>query len=184
MEEEIRKPVKRSFSPELIVALSAVFVSIVTLGVYMYQARIMRDQLRMSAWPYIQWSYTELSDAGFTLSVHNKGVGPALLRKTTLLYKGKPVKDLADLLRGAAGTDTLAMFVSDIDNTVMEPGDRVEFFHVYVHNEREYKLMPKLGKAFYDDLSFAICFCDIYGDCWESTGTKVVASECGKELGI
>jgi hypothetical protein len=65
MEESPVPKEKRRINSELIVALSAIFVSIVTLFVYIYQANIMRKQQYASVWPHVIWDMMISSEEGF-----------------------------------------------------------------------------------------------------------------------
>jgi len=177
---ESEKP-KKGLTSEMIIAVSAVFISLVTLAVSIYQAQIMSQDLRSSAWPYIQWDLTQRSDEGFILSVHNKGIGPALLKSTELSYDGETVKDARRLIAKFVSIDSIGLFYSNIDNTVMAPGDRVEFFHIYVDNTEEYQRLLQTLRPLFQKISFRICYCDIYGDCWTTTGTKVTEVECSDQ---
>ena len=85
-EENLTPQPKKSFSlkPEMIIALSAVFVSVATLFVYIYQARIMEGQQHASVWPHIERQYVQTSTDGFILRVVNKGVGPAIIQSAKM----------------------------------------------------------------------------------------------------
>ena len=65
------------FSTEMVVSLCVIFVSIATLMVYVYQARIMQSQLHASVWPYVEWGTSNYQK--FEIIVQNKGIGPALV---------------------------------------------------------------------------------------------------------
>src|SRR5688500_3742991 len=74
---------------EWVVAATAMTVSILSLAVYIYQAKIMQEQQQTSVWPYIEWTSTISSSDGFYISVINKGVGPAIVKKSRLTLDGK-----------------------------------------------------------------------------------------------
>src|SRR5688572_27106200 len=98
-------PRKRGLKSEMIVAIAAIAVSIMTLFVYIYQARIMMDQQHTSVWPYVEWESTNINtetEQEYYIEVVNKGVGPALVKDTKLTLDGVRydyVRDMAvDLL--------------------------------------------------------------------------------------
>jgi hypothetical protein len=79
---------KSRLKPELIIALCATVVSLATLAVYIYQARvmirqaeIMQSQQHISVWPYLETLTTTVvstdkpHEAYF--EIENKGIGPA-----------------------------------------------------------------------------------------------------------
>ena len=72
---------------ELLLAAVAFFVSAATLGVYLYQARMMCAQQHASVWPYLEATYSNVDD--YRLVVRNKGVGPALVRQVEMTLDGK-----------------------------------------------------------------------------------------------
>ncbi|WP_276369345.1 hypothetical protein [Chryseolinea sp. H1M3-3] len=158
---------------EFIVALAAIIVSILTLFVYIYQARIMQEQQHASVWPYIEWDMTISSKDGFYISVVNKGVGPAIIRSTTLKLDGVSVESPLTYLEKTIGKlDSVALFSAMIDKRVIAAGETLELFHVYSD------IRHLLPSDLYRRTSYEICYCSIYGDCWTSQGFNVVKSRC------
>lgn len=183
--EEMQKtgapPTKKGLSSEMIVALAAIVVSIMTLSVYIFQARIMMDQQHTSVWPYVEWTMTSISeseeDQEFYISVINKGVGPALVKDTKLLLDGKLYKynDYRDFMKellGEGKRDSLWILYSVVDNRVMAPGEEVKIFHV--------KSWQGIRIPNFDHKRFqyTLCYCSIYGDCWTTDGTISVPGQC------
>src|SRR5687768_4852751 len=161
MKEEFKKK-RRRFNTELIVALSAIFVSVVTLFVYIYQASIMQEQQYASVWPYLEWDMTIHSQDGFYLSISNKGIGPAIIRSTSLRLDEKEMGSSTEYLGTLLGNlDSVSLFHQSIDNRVLAPGETVNAFHVYSD------VRTKLEKV-YARTDYEICFCSVYGDCWVS----------------
>src|SRR5471032_2963916 len=87
---------------EYLVAATAFFVSICTLGVYLYQSRLMTQQQHVSVWPYVEWYSGNLTD--YHLAAQNMGVGPAIIRKVDMRLDGKPVADMSALLVAVLAT--------------------------------------------------------------------------------
>ena len=77
--------------PEIIVALSAVVVSVCALAVTTYEASLARRQHEISVWPWLEVSFSNV--AGYTLSVENKGVGPAIVKGVRVAVDGKVVRN-------------------------------------------------------------------------------------------
>lgn len=173
-EEKNQAPAK--IKTEYIVALSAIFVSIATLAVYMYQARIMQNQLHTSVWPYVQWSYSNVGKE-FYLVVENKGIGPALIRKTKMTLDGAEMgsnRDLFKTLMGNAGFDFIN---STVNGSVISPGERIELFHIYDSLYAK-KLDSLIIQNDLHKFNYTICYCSVYGDCWTTDGRKVAETEC------
>jgi hypothetical protein len=175
------QPKKKLLSTEMIVATAAIAVSILTLFVYIYQARIMADQQHTSVWPYVEWTTTFYSEETqeFYISVVNKGVGPALVKDTNLylddtLYTYHEHRDfLANLFGLERGNlDSLWVMSSVVENRVMAPGEEVKLLHV---KSRRATRIPQFDFRRY---KYTICYCSIYGDCWTTDGTISKEGEC------
>jgi hypothetical protein len=63
---------KTSLREKIIVAFAAILISVMTLFVYIYQARIMQEQQHASVWPYIEWDMTLSTSEGFTFQLSIK----------------------------------------------------------------------------------------------------------------
>lgn len=80
----------------MIVAVCAVVVSV-------WQVRISQEHNRLSVMPYLNFFSGWQSDSTWTLTLMNEGIGPAIVKSTTLTYKGKSyshwdaVLDAADI---------------------------------------------------------------------------------------
>lgn len=165
------KPVKKKkVEKQWIVAIAAVVVSVLTLFVYFYQARVMMKQQHISVWPYLEWTTTLSDEQGFYLSVQNKGIGPAIVKSTDLRLDDKPLEARA-MLKELLGTkaDSLWIFGSVIDYRVIAPGEEIRLFHVKDNeNVKVPDLMNDLKRIYY-----TVCYCSVYDDCWTSYGLVV-----------
>lgn len=72
--------------------MTAIFISLMTLIIFIYQTRIIREQSRLSVTPRISFK-TELmfqdSIASFSTIVENKGIGPGIIESIRIIYEGK-----------------------------------------------------------------------------------------------
>lgn len=162
----------RRWGPEWLIALSAVLVSIATMGVSIYQARIMQGQQLASVWPYIEWTTTFSSNNGVYLSVINKGVGPARINETHLFLDGKEIGDVREMLRILTNgqSDSLSIFGSAVDYRVLAPGEEVRLFHMTGKGIDIQKMIESFKRVHY-----TVCYCSIYDQCWTSQGLKIEA---------
>jgi hypothetical protein len=167
--DRVKSPAWRA---EWVIALSAVLVSLATMGVYIYQARIMQSQQLASVWPYIEWTTTFSHADGVYLSVINKGVGPARVNKTKLLLDGKEITDVREMLRilTSGKSDSLSIFGSVVDDRVLASGEEVRLFHM-TGKDIDINGLIKVFKR----VDYFVCYCSIYDECWTSQGVKVVA---------
>jgi hypothetical protein len=153
---------------EYLLAGVAFFVSVTTLAVYIYQARMMREQQRVSVWPYVEFTTSNVVD--YHLSVRNKGVGPAIIRKVEMRVDGKVVQNNRALVAAVLGPDSKLTYQnSSLEGRVLAPGEEIMPFRVPgFQNSREFD--AKLRAHTFD---LNITYCSIYGDCWECTSDRV-----------
>ncbi len=92
MSEQQQPKFSWRFSKEMIVALSANAVSIITLLIFIYQTNLMREQQHVSVWPHLELLPSCCSEEfGGFLQVENKGIDPATVQSVTVKFKGKEV---------------------------------------------------------------------------------------------
>ena len=82
-----KKQKKIKIKTELVVAISALFISLFTVFIYVYQARIMAKQHQDSVWPYI-YCGKSLGNDGYTIKIFNKGIGPAIIKAVEIKANG------------------------------------------------------------------------------------------------
>lgn len=97
------------FSADTIIAAMAVVVALISGAFTAYQAYLSRRHNRLSVKPHITtWlDEEEKTEIGFTskpestyilcCDVMNNGIGPAIIRKYTVYFDGKPIGDNADI---------------------------------------------------------------------------------------
>jgi hypothetical protein len=81
----------------------AVVISVAALFVSFYQARVAEKQAHASVWPYLSIGYDIIDEGprkGFTWTVENHGLGPALIQSVIITLDGKPYTNWSDLSRG------------------------------------------------------------------------------------
>lgn len=153
---------------EYFVAGTAAFVSLTTLCVYIYQAKIMKEQQRIGVWPYVEWLTSNTDDYHFT--VRNKGIGPAIIKKVEMTLDGQPIANNAALVHAVLGKDsTLQWNNSTVQGRVLSPNEEVISFAIPNHKDGlafENKLATR-------DFNMTISYCSVYGDCWISSGITV-----------
>lgn len=174
MDEKLEQPIpKKKIDTGLLVGLCAIGISVATLFVYIYQARIMQSQQHASVWPYVESSYSNVN--GFHLQVQNKGIGPAIIKNAKYILDDKEM-DLDTLFNSLLGKkqEQMSFQYSYVIGRVMSPGESFKPFSI-PEGIYSAKMDSALSKR---DFRLEICFCSIYKDCWTSKGLKVVESEC------
>ncbi len=83
---------KKIFNTEKIIGFSAIFISLLTLIIFLYQTRVISKQARLSVTPRISFtSGVANSDSTvvFSIGIKNNGLGPAIIDSTAIFAKNK-----------------------------------------------------------------------------------------------
>ncbi len=76
-------------------AIIATFVGVCALCVSGYTAYVQRQQVRAAVWPILQF---DSNNGPITLTLANKGVGPAMIKNVIVKVDDQPVKNWLDVL--------------------------------------------------------------------------------------
>lgn len=163
--------------PALIVSLSVAYFSFV-------QAEATDKMQVASVWPRVAYETANRGAEGqdaVTLSLANKGVGPAIVRGMKIEYEGREFAGFRELLSECCSSspETLAVVISGINGEVLRPGEQAVFA----------QLIPRAGQieayeAFETErlkLAVSVCYCSVFEDCWvqtTSTAEPAPVQEC------
>lgn len=163
--------VKRPINIELLLGISATFLSLAALIVSVFQTKIAREQQQASVWPRVAASSGVL-DLNFIYVVTNQGVGPAIVKSIETFYKGRKYATLPMLLREQTGHLNGGFVYGSLEpEDVLKAGDEYEMFKLMRNDE---PLSDKLAKVVNDSsFHFRIRYADIYGNCWQLDNNKV-----------
>jgi hypothetical protein len=176
MEEIENVPKKARIKPEMIIALCATFVSIATLIVYIYQARvmirqaeIMQSQQHVSVWPFLETLITTM------VSTEKPDEAYYEIENVTIKVDGVVMKDNNELFESMIGkTDTLSISTTQVKNRVIAAGEKIRIFHIIGDD-----LVKRFAIAFQKKkFEYIVCYCSVYDDCWTSNGSKVTEGKC------
>lgn len=146
------KRIKWYKNPEMIVALSALFIGLVTAFTSIYSAYVDREYARASVWPRLEISRSFNTNL-FNYQVSNNGTGPALIKYAKIQYKSKNIKvwkeieSFNNIRQSHIGNRTLS--AQNSITPVLYKG----------------KGAKELVKAD-DSISIELCYCSIYDECW------------------
>jgi hypothetical protein len=167
---------------DIIVGLSAMFISVVSLVVSFEHGRTMRELVHQneklvaaSTIPVLDFSTSNLDESNrpyFKFSIKNGGVGPAVIDWFELRYKGvaysKPEALLQACCAEAMAKDKpkgAAIWYSTITNSILPTRDTFD----------PLTLRPEIGNnvlsAFYHartDISARACYCSVLDECWQT----------------
>lgn len=160
-------------SPEMIIAVSALIVSLITAFASIYSAFIDRAYARSSVWPRLEIhrSY-DASKAYFSYGVNNKGTGPAVIKYARLSYNNKVLKSWPDYLQMRTGR-AVGHTQSNIGSKVLSAGESIK--PMETRDKDAATLLPDE-----DGLQIELCYCSIYDECWlvDRTNTPTAVAQC------
>ena len=155
--------------PEMIVALSALLISVVTTIIGLYSTMIDRSYARASVWPRVEIYRSHSLEKGyFSYGVMNNGTGPAIIKYAKVTYKDKPVKKWSDFI-----VET-SLVQSHIGTRILPSQANVSV--VNIANKAYVADMLEIDKQ----VTIELCYCSIYDECWladRSNQSKEIA-EC------
>lgn len=163
---------ERISSPEMLVALSAVLLSVCGLFISIYETSLIRQAQRASVWPHVQVGVS-ITQTGVKLRAENTGVGPARIQASAVTYKGETQADWSDLIRSVVGdeADSVGFTRSLINGRVLPSNSSETMFSVTTDSgavEREVAAL--LGRAILEgDVDVTACYCSVYDECWTSS---------------
>ncbi len=161
---------------DLVLAVSAVFISGVSLYVATEHGRTERELVQANSWPILQEKAAFNAKGLTVLSVRNSGVGPAKLEYFEVLYKGHPIHSTHELLlqccnvpatpeaENQAFVDGASLY--SISGDVLRPGEDETFIRL-VGSPQRHDAGEKFVAASYD-LKFRACYCSVFDQCWMS----------------
>jgi len=173
---------------DVIVAVSAIFISVVSLIVSIEHGRTMEKMVEQnqkmveaSTLPVLtEDTPVEHNPAGIhkgniRLIVKNSGIGPAMIDRFEFSYKGKnydaSVPGLTSLLNACCAQalpkkeTILPAHTSTVTGTVLPARESVTMLTIEAQSEQ---LMQALENA-QADIKMTACYCSVLDQCWETT---------------
>jgi hypothetical protein len=177
---------------DLLAAVMAIFISMISLIVSFRGERTQRELLAANSWPFLQLSKDQR--LGETkLDVENAGVGPAKIYSFELFYHGHSVANVPALLQQCCGVSVPAQSRADllqsslgfgsVDGNVLRPGEHIAAF-LMRQDKVDTGLISRFNAAL-PDLTFRACYCSILGECWTAdlvTLAQKPVSSCPAEI--
>lgn len=170
--DDIHATPRRSGHHLLDIALTAIFISGVSLFVAIEHGHAQQQLVAANSWPFLSMTYNVPDDSGLAyLSLTNEGVGPAKIEYLQFLYEGSPVTSFSDLMHrccdtGKKGHTSFVLKMHLVAGAVMRPGDDARVMEISSPIE-DAELKQKLQSALYH-LKYSACYCSIFDECWIS----------------
>lgn len=145
-------------SPEMIIAGSALIVSLITAFASIYSAFIDRAYARSSVWPRLEiYRNYDASKTYFSYGVNNKGTGPAVIKYARLSYNDNVIKSWPEYLQMRIGRD-VEHVQSHIGSKVLSAGESIKPMET---RDKDTALLTEE-----DGLQIELCYCSVYDECW------------------
>ena len=187
---------------DIIVGLSAMFISVVSLVVSIEHGKTMEKMVEQNAKmvtantiPMLTYSGSMIdpvnSTPKFTLDIRNGGVGPAIIEWFEIRYKGASQDGLGSLIRGcclaqakAAPPPANSVFYSNLTGTILPARDTVH--PITATDKAPPALFSALVKA-RADMDLRACYCSVLDECWLtdfSPGRAKRVKSCAVPAGV
>ena len=169
----------------MLVALSAVLLSVCGLFISIYETSLIRQAQRASVWPYVQVGVS-ITQEGIKLWVQNTGVGPARIQAGAVTYKGETQADWSDLIRSVVGeeADSVSRYWSLINGRVLPSNSPRETIFAVTKDSgaAEREVIALLRRAILEGaVDITVCYCSVYDECWTSSLQDVLSRSRGVE---
>lgn len=134
----------------MVVALTALFIGLLTAVISIYSASVDRAYAKASVWPKLE-IYRSYDIGKFSYGVVNKGTGPAIIKYAKVTANGQYLKKWSEL------PELRNIYQSHISTITLPSGQRVQPL-TYKGNLNMLELDRGIG--------IELCYCSIYEDCW------------------
>ena len=156
--DENKKDIQKQawfLKPEMIIALSALLISVVTTITSIYSAYIDRAYAKASVWPRLELARTYFDDSfGYILS--NKGNGPALVKYATVEFDGKNIETWDEI---PFTEDAIRYSQSHMSSRVIPANETYKPLLLTTTNIKPHLKNDK-------KIKITLCYCSIYDECW------------------
>ena len=163
---------------DISLALSAFFVSLVSLGLALHNGRTMERLVAANSYPNLEFEYGngyDLHDGrgerpAIYLALRNTGIGPARVHSVELLFNHKPVTNLRALLEvcctqepAEALPKTNYRLSGDVRGTMLPAGGDLTLF-AWPQPEAD-RRWARLDAA-YREIGARVCYCSVFDECY------------------
>lgn len=166
---------RRGFDLNSIATIGAVILSIVAISISVLEVSTMRTHQRASVWPYLEISQGYNQD-GFRMTLENKGVGPALIKRFEMTLDGKPAPDLDKMIIDVVGEENAFSYdlygSNNPSNGVISAGESVRLFGVPWEDRT--RLFTQRAN---NRVNIIACYCSIHDQCWQTSMLTNEATE-------
>lgn len=170
---------------DMVVAFSALFLSVVSLGIAILHGRTMEKMAEANArlvaansWPFMSYAFATVTTDGVTkaiMKVGNSGVGPAKIETAELTWKGASYRGPREFLQACCNLKPASDMPVDYSlfaSYVMRPGQEARFLEF--SKAVDPAVFSALQRAMQSpDLQLNVCYCSIFDECWQGDLTTL-----------
>ncbi|NBC25731.1 MAG: hypothetical protein GVY08_07790 [Bacteroidetes bacterium] len=172
-------------SPQTMIALSAVVLSVCGLFISIYETSLIRAQQRASVWPNVEIQPSLRSDS-LKIFVVNSGIGPARIMNAFLTYQDSVQEDWFDVVgEFDFSPDETTDYHSLIKGRVLPPnsGQELIFRITSIAESQESNLAMQMGRAILEkNMDINICYCSVYDECWTTRLSHLIDRSNGEQI--
>ena len=155
---------------DITLAVSAVFISLMSLFLAIQHGRVMERMVEASTWAFVTVNFSNADPTSFAphnrLTVMNKGVGPAKVEDLEVFYQGVPQagpQALVNAILKGGGKQIHGYIKSYVQGVVLSAKEEVNFldFNVSSYSPEQYSALNQAMST----LEFRACFCSVLDQC-------------------
>jgi len=150
-----------------VAAIIAALIGLLALAVSGYTAWLQRQQVRAEVWPYLQ---PGISPTQRTMSLSNKGVGPASVRRVKVFVDGRPQRGWPAVFDALGLHDLRMTPASTINGIVISPDESIQ--QVGFEDDATFARFY----AQYPRIQLMLCYCSALNECWVYDERKTAAA--------
>ncbi|MEM7084895.1 MAG: hypothetical protein AAF489_01855 [Bacteroidota bacterium] len=173
---------KKFWTSDKLVSLAAMFVSLITLFIFIKQTNIIDTQNHLSVMPYLMVESSNNSEAyTYRIDLENYGVGPAIIEERVIYYEGKEYRmEFEPFLRATIPEmDSVVVINQSTIQTglALPAGGRRNIITVGGGKKSYETFLRIITKMQTKDLNYKIEYKSIYNDRWEINSESDVPQE-------
>jgi len=165
---------KKFWTSEKIVAFSAMFISVLTLYIFIRQTNLIETQNHLSTMPYLLFDASQNGEENiFSIDLVNYGVGPVIIENMRIFYKGESYemgtveffqKNIPEMERDSINV----MNYSSIRQGIAIPANGRRNIVTIGGSEKNYRDFLKIfSKIQGEGFNYQIKYKSIYNDHWQ-----------------
>jgi hypothetical protein len=162
---------------DLAIALCALVLSITSIVIAIQNDRAMQRLVTANSWPYLGLGFGNELDGKpiIHFDVKNAGIGPAMIEKFVVSYRGEAVHGARDLLARCCGPasawDNVSFEMNDVSSRVLPARETIHFL-VVPESPENLDLWRKLDDES-SRVGASVCYSSVFGEHWITTRGQI-----------